>query len=586
MKDYDQHIPTLSVCIATFNVEKYLSNCLQSLTLQSYMDCEFIIVDDASNDRTIQICKEFILKDNRFRLIQHDRNLGSLAVRKTGILEAKGQYITFLDGDDFYTTSTSLTTIVQKIEDTKCDILRFENKNVDAHGKDISNPHPWHGIDEPNRILTKLEAMDLILGKAKCSWCLWTHIYKTNVLKRAALQLPDIRAICGEDTLILFWILYYSKSFIAIKTGPVYSYRVGTGISTTKVSLSTFSEFAKQPLLIDEILKKLNSDSNLEIYKSILLKLCHFFLNDLVYRYLDLPDNDKILGFQLLEKQKYWFNFLDTLRLVDNKNHEIIKFLNNYDVYKSNNGINNVLLFTNNTSELNINLLINIINFYTSKNNKITIIYNNSDILSKLSFLNNSLITHELKDSTPNRYELLNKILINIKYDTVFYFDNFNPSCCYDFIFFKSLKKNIIVFELDNKYLYLKHSLKNVYLYTFWQYIFKHTDLIIFDKTVNFFLQNSLFNHLTTPYNNFKETIILINHINNYLIKKDHTINYQKEYESLVNLIETCFFCKKEINYKKINIFKVIKYAIKSKISFSRRKRKYYRNKLFSLFIS
>ena len=92
--------PLISVIIPVYNVRLYLEECLESLRKQNYPKLEFIIIDDGSNDGSGVFCDEFAKKDPRFRVI-HQHNHGLSAARNRGIKEAKGEYITFVDSDDY-----------------------------------------------------------------------------------------------------------------------------------------------------------------------------------------------------------------------------------------------------------------------------------------------------------------------------------------------------------------------------------------------------------------------------------------------------------------------------------------------------
>lgn len=92
--------PLISVIIPVYNVRPYLEKCLTSLQGQSYPKLEFILIDDGSNDGSGVFCDEFAKKDSRFKVI-HQENHGLSAARNRGIKESKGEYITFVDSDDY-----------------------------------------------------------------------------------------------------------------------------------------------------------------------------------------------------------------------------------------------------------------------------------------------------------------------------------------------------------------------------------------------------------------------------------------------------------------------------------------------------
>ena len=92
----------ISVIVSVFNVEDYLPNCLKSLEAQSYKNLEIIFVDDGSTDKTGQLCDAFAAKDPRARVIHHSKNVGLWAGRNTGQDAATGEYLWFVDGDDYF----------------------------------------------------------------------------------------------------------------------------------------------------------------------------------------------------------------------------------------------------------------------------------------------------------------------------------------------------------------------------------------------------------------------------------------------------------------------------------------------------
>ena len=89
-----------SVIVPIYKVEKYLEKCITSILNQSFTDFELILVDDGSPDSCPQICDNFALKDSRIRVI-HKKNGGLVSARNIGIQAAKGDYICYVDGDDW-----------------------------------------------------------------------------------------------------------------------------------------------------------------------------------------------------------------------------------------------------------------------------------------------------------------------------------------------------------------------------------------------------------------------------------------------------------------------------------------------------
>ena len=95
-----EHLPKVTVMIANYNGAGYLSACLESLIYQTYDDFEVLIIDDGSTDNSLEICNEFIKRDDRFRIVSLNQNHGVSYVRHIGIPASKGHYIAILDSDD------------------------------------------------------------------------------------------------------------------------------------------------------------------------------------------------------------------------------------------------------------------------------------------------------------------------------------------------------------------------------------------------------------------------------------------------------------------------------------------------------
>ena len=90
----------ISVIIPVYNVEKYLSRCIESVLNQTYRNLEIIIVDDGSTDDSLNICRRYEKKDKRIKVIHQD-NGGLSSARNKGLMNSTGEYISFVDSDDW-----------------------------------------------------------------------------------------------------------------------------------------------------------------------------------------------------------------------------------------------------------------------------------------------------------------------------------------------------------------------------------------------------------------------------------------------------------------------------------------------------
>lgn len=124
--------PRISIIIPVYGVEKYIKKCIESVQKQSFKDFEAILVDDGSKDSSILLAKEIIGNDSRFKII-HKENGGLASARNYGLKHAKGEYIAFLDSDD-YVEPDFLLKPYQKITAENADICIFNMNYIDING--------------------------------------------------------------------------------------------------------------------------------------------------------------------------------------------------------------------------------------------------------------------------------------------------------------------------------------------------------------------------------------------------------------------------------------------------------------------
>ena len=116
---------TVSFIIPVFNVEHYLSQCVKSISCQTYRDVEIILVDDGSPDNSPALCDQLANEDSRIIVI-HKINGGLSDARNAGLLKATGDYVVFVDGDDFWTKPEALEQLMLIAEKhQECDFIGF-----------------------------------------------------------------------------------------------------------------------------------------------------------------------------------------------------------------------------------------------------------------------------------------------------------------------------------------------------------------------------------------------------------------------------------------------------------------------------
>lgn len=118
----------ISVVIPVYNVDKYITDCLESIVSQTFSEWEVVMVNDGSSDRSVEICKSFCERDSRFRVLEQE-NRGVSAARNTGIDACCGEYIFFMDADDTILPNT-FEALNAVLHETKADMVSFQFQKI------------------------------------------------------------------------------------------------------------------------------------------------------------------------------------------------------------------------------------------------------------------------------------------------------------------------------------------------------------------------------------------------------------------------------------------------------------------------
>lgn len=129
----------ISVVVPVYNVERYLPRCMASLLAQTWRNFEVVLVDDGSRDSSGQLCDEYAAKDERVRVL-HQPNQGVSAARQNGLYEARGEYIAFLDGDD-WVQPDYLERLIEAAQRDQADIICCDFHNYGTDGQQTSDTH-------------------------------------------------------------------------------------------------------------------------------------------------------------------------------------------------------------------------------------------------------------------------------------------------------------------------------------------------------------------------------------------------------------------------------------------------------------
>ena len=226
----------VSIIVPIYNVEKYLDRCMDSLLNQTLKDIEIIMVDDGSPDNCPQMCDEYAKKDNRVKVV-HKKNAGLGFARNSGLDVAKGEYIAFVDSDD-YVGLNMYKTLYDRAEADKCDAVfcgfRTELKqNKWVYSDEVDADKLWRGKDVQLFMLDMIASGAGVKAERLYQMSVWHSIYKRSIIEDNHLRFVSEREVASED--IPFQVDYLSKAnTVAYIKEMYYSYCLnGTSLTAT-----------------------------------------------------------------------------------------------------------------------------------------------------------------------------------------------------------------------------------------------------------------------------------------------------------------------------------------------------------------
>lgn len=269
--------PLVSIVVPIYNVEKYLDRCIKSLTQQTLKDIEIILVDDESPDKCPQLCDEYASLDSRIKVI-HKKNGGLGLARNSGMQVATGEYITFVDSDDFVALETyeKLYTIA-KSKDLDICYFRF------CRYYETGTIKPMNDWNKEEYFLTKVDVQRFFLEMVgpkpeekidiKYSMSVCKAIFKLGILKANKLQFVSEREVASEDLIFHLDLVPYINK-IGYLPMPYYYYYVNSSSITTSYSGEKYQRLLKLATIVQQRLSLLYPDDiYIEHYCSQLLRI-------------------------------------------------------------------------------------------------------------------------------------------------------------------------------------------------------------------------------------------------------------------------------------------------------------------------
>ncbi|ANE46259.1 glycosyl transferase family 2 [Paenibacillus swuensis] len=271
--------PKLSIIMPIYNMEAYLRRSLDSLLEQSFTDFEIIAVNDGSTDSSGSILDAYAAKDARLILCNRD-NGGVSSARNAGLAMARGEFIGFVDPDDWVNLHM-YEELVHTADSEEADIVMCTYiREFGSHAKAKPFPLPervaYRNEEVHEHVLRRLvgpAGPEVAQPEMLDAWgTVWTKLYRGDLLRRHRLQFTDLQLIgSNEDTLFNIQAVYYSRSFIFLNK-PLYHYwRANTSSVTSSYNPQLSKQFKSLYQAIENFLgeKELGQEYVLALHNRI-----------------------------------------------------------------------------------------------------------------------------------------------------------------------------------------------------------------------------------------------------------------------------------------------------------------------------
>ena len=298
--------PSLSIVVPVYNTEKYLRRCMDSIMNQTLKDIEIIIVDDGSKKECAVLCDEISKTDSRIKVV-HKKNGGLGFARNTGLEAATGEYIGFVDSDD-YIEPIMCETLYDAAKKYNADLglsgICFVGGNMFSEsGTDVKKEY-----FEQETLFLKEDMKKLLLGvigalphepdDSRYGVSVCKNIFKTSVIREEGIRFLSERKILSEDTLFMVDFIKSSNSAVGVP-GSYYCY------CRNEDSLSKSynkERFEKSIVFLDELEKRIADTIEKDEYKIYLERLTQGFGRILCSQEI-MHARDKKIRFSVLKKR-------------------------------------------------------------------------------------------------------------------------------------------------------------------------------------------------------------------------------------------------------------------------------------------
>ncbi|MBQ2966591.1 MAG: glycosyltransferase [Clostridia bacterium] len=264
--------PKVSIIVPVYNAEKYLERCISSLQKQTLQEIEIILVDDASTDNSLAICKEKAERDARIKVI-HKENEGAGYARNTALKMATGEYIGFLDSDDFVAPEM-FQTLCDKAEQYSSDLVMsgvlFVDGNMFSEKGECERKTYF---EEDTHFDTEESLKKLRMGivgatpedadDSKYGMSIWKNLFRRAIIEQNNLSFQSEREMLSEDALFMVDYIACIRKATGIRKAFYHYCRNASSISKAYKK----DRFEKSLVFIKEVERRFEKDIKPEEYR-------------------------------------------------------------------------------------------------------------------------------------------------------------------------------------------------------------------------------------------------------------------------------------------------------------------------------
>lgn len=284
--------PLISVIVPIYDVEKYLARCVDSIVNQTYKNLEIILVDDGSPDRCPQMCDDYAEKDSRIKVV-HKKNGGLSDARNAGMAVATGEYISFIDSDDYVSDDffECLLDVMNKENSdiAECSVVKFyEDNRFDEFSDDLSV-----------KTYDTQDAMSALIAENPFHQHVWNKLYKIELVK----DIPYAVGKLNEDEFWTYRVFGRANKVARINKTMYYYFQrsssiMGVGYNIRR--LDALEGKANRQKYIENNFPELSTQAKIDLYGSCM------FAYQSVLKFMSGADKKKAL--ELIRKYRKMYN--------------------------------------------------------------------------------------------------------------------------------------------------------------------------------------------------------------------------------------------------------------------------------------